>query len=247
MMRLVTAFVVVMSSVAPSLAAESGKALLQKAITQERELREKASMFDRGTDFSPAIDGYTRALEAGDLSTRDQARALLGRARLHVAQRDCQHAMQDIDGALTLTASSAEAYALRGSCRAGSGSHGEAVEDFTRVIALSPRDPSTYRARASSYSALGNYEGAVRDLTTSMKLLGSSQSSDLYVARGDAYLALNRYERAVSDYQRALRLATENAKKLAPSSNPSMSMQLAPILQKLSQAYSSWAKAASTR
>lgn len=221
--------------------ADTGEKALREALALEKQLRSKGSMFGR-QDFSSAIDLYSRALSAGDLSPSSKARAHLNRADLYITQGNCAAAIPDLDEALKLRPNRVKAYAMRGSCHQQSKSYEEALGDIVRATALAPRDPALLRLRGAAHAALSEHDKAVLDYTASINLLRPRESSDLFVERGDAFKAQGKYERAIEDYQRAVQVAKKNAAKLSPANSDSEVRQLQPIFARLADTYQALAK-----
>lgn len=213
----------------------TGEELLKSAIGAEEELKEKTSLFERRPDFDRAIELYSKAIAAGDLSSRSKVRALLGRAGLYAAQGNCPAAVRDVDESLKLEANQIKAYALRGSCRQQVKAYEEALEDFNKAVALAPRDALLLRERGAVHAALNEHDKAIRDYTESIRILRPTESSDILVERGDVFKAQGKHERAIEDYQRAVQIVKKNAAKLS-SGNEGI-VQLQPIYRRLADAY----------
>lgn len=223
--------------------AQTGEALLKEALKVEEELRNKTSIFDRQPDFNPAIELYSKALSANDLSSTRKALALLNRAALLVAQDNCFAAVKDLDQTLQLKPKQVKAHALRASCKQQSKLFKEALDDLNAAVALAPRDPVLLHGRATVHVSLSDYDKAIRDYTSSINSLNPNESSDLFVERGDAFVAQGKHQRAIEDYQRAVQITKKNAAKLAPTGSGSGMKQLQPIFKKLGDAYHALAKA----
>jgi len=222
--------------------ATSGEELLRNALATEEELRGKTSLFERQPDFSQAIELYSKALAAGDLSSANKVMALLNRAGLYVALGNCQAAVKDLDESLSLEANQIKAYALRGSCRRQGKAYGEALADFNKAVALAPRDAFLLRERAAVHAALSEHDKAVRDYTGSLRILRPTESSDILLERGDVFQAQGKHERAIEDYQRAVQIVKKNAAKLSPGGKASDTSQLRPIYARLAAAYNALAE-----
>ena len=230
------------AAVLVSTAQAGGGDLLRQAIETEKNLRSKTSIFERKPNYEAAIDLYSRALAAGNLSRSQRETALFNRAALRVEQGECKDAVADLSELLRSQPKNGSAYAARGSCLRALGELDSALEDFTRAVSLLPKDPMLRAERGEIYAAKKDYGAAISDYDASLQRLRPGESGDLYVARGDAYAAQANYEKAIEDYRSAIRVKRENAKRLLDSQDPSS--ELAPIYSKLGDAYHALAKRA---
>lgn len=217
-------------------------ARLQDAMRAEEGALGSGQSSNPAGDRLRLIESYSRLIDAGDLDTESRNEALFRRARLYLRQSNCPQALSDVDRAINNGYRSAQAYVLRMSCHRRLGKTEEALHDLEMAIEAAPREPMLYRERATLLMSNERFSEALGDLTRSINLLGADQSSDLHTLRGDAYLAAGQYELAIDDYRAAIRASNRNAMEIMGSA-PSRSAQLAPIYEKLSDAYAALAKA----
>ncbi|MGE0278702.1 MAG: tetratricopeptide repeat protein [Nitrospiraceae bacterium] len=211
------------------------------AVIAKEEKARKASPKEQAAAKSTLIEAYTSLLKAQtDKTSRNEA--LFRRGRLHAEQSNCQRALEDIGEAVASGYRSANAHMVLAYCHRRLGQLEKVREDLDHAIEVAPRDPFLYRERAIFLADKGDNAAALRDASKSIGLMAPNESSDLFVLRGDLFLALGKYEDAIDDYMAAIRISNRNAVELMGSASP-RSAQLAPIYEKLSDAYSGLAKA----
>jgi len=223
----------------------SGRSLLGKTVSEEKQTREKIGLFGPKKDLSGFIDRYTEIINTGGLTPLDKATALIHRGSLYSEQGDCARAIPDFDEAIRLNLKSSKAYALRASCYLAINSTVDALRDLDHAISFSPQDVILYRERATLFARLKQYDRAVADYSKSIALLKGTDSSEMFELRGDAYRGALRYERAIDDYQRAVRTIKKNAARLSPQPTAGVIPRLLVIYGKLSETYQDLAKSTS--
>ena len=173
-----------------------------------------------------AIQLFTQALAAGDLSADDQFVARKGRAREYSAKSQIADAFErhddghrlrdsaiaDFSAALSLKADDASVLIERGQDYHMNQQFDLAIADFSAALKLN-YSPSTLVQRAASQRAKGAYEEAIADCTTA--LAGEVRDPaldlwDIYNERGYAEFLAARYDAAAADFDKALALGASS-------------------------------------
>jgi tetratricopeptide (TPR) repeat protein len=173
-----------------------------------------------------AIQLFTQALAAGDLSADDQFIARKGRGREYsakslmadaFARHDDGHrlrdnAIADFSVALSLKADDASVFIERGQDYHLNGQFDPAIADFSAAWKLN-NSPSTLVLRAASQRAKGAYEEAIADCTAAIAseaLDAGLDLWDIYNERGFAEFLAARYGAAADDFDKALALGASS-------------------------------------
>jgi len=168
----------------------------------------------RNDDNSVSILGCTKVIESGRESSitlseafnnRGLARYLSGWLDGRVEEFD--RAISDLDAAVKLNPSSADAHLNRGMVYDSKGQYDKAVVDFNSAIRLSPTLAPAFSARGAAYHALGNFAVAIADYTEALRLAPNGRLN--YSRRGNAYLSNGEHDRAIADFSQAIRLETD--------------------------------------
>jgi len=176
-------------------------------------------------NIDEAIDLFTSALAAKDLSPADQLTAYKGRGseytsksliadtfeRLDQARGLRDSAVADYTAALAIKADDANIYAARGQVYHISGQYDAAIADFDAAFKLN-KTPIALVQRAGSEIGKGDYDRAVADLTAAADLVSKDakdagiDAMDIYSERGHAQFIAGRYAAAAADLDKALTL-----------------------------------------
>lgn len=156
-------------------------------------------------DFAGAVADVDRALElapgfAGLWLERATARSML-------PTPDWQGARMDADQAIMLGANSAEAYAVRGFARLGSGDMKGAAGDADRALARNPRLVRGHELSFQIKAHSGDVKGALADCETAISLVptvDTREQARLIVSRGIIRSAAGDIDGALQDYNRAI-------------------------------------------
>jgi tetratricopeptide (TPR) repeat protein len=169
-----------------------------------------------------AIQLFTQALAAGDLSTDDQISAHKGRGREYSAKsliadafdrhdegrRLRENAIADFSAVLNLKPDDASIRVDRGQNYHTNQQFDLAIADFSAALKFNS-SPSTLVQRAASQRAKGAYEEAIADCTaalTSDVRDANLDAWDIYNERGYAEFLAARYDAAAADFDKALAL-----------------------------------------
>ena len=189
------------------------------------DLRAASAAAEKGMG-DEAIQLFTQALAAGDLSADDQLIARKGRGREYSAKslvadaferhddgrRLRDSAIADLSAALSLKADDGSVLIERGQDYHLNQQFDLAIADFSAALKLN-QSPSTLVQRAASQRAKGAYEEAIADCTTA---LGDEVRDpgldlwDVYNERGYAEFLAARYDAAAADFDKALALGASS-------------------------------------
>ena len=189
------------------------------------DLKAANAAADRGNG-DEAIQLFTRALAAGDLSTDDQISARKGRGREYSAKsliadaferhdeghRLRDNAIADFSAALSLKADDASVLLEREQDYHMNQQYDSAIVDFSAALKLNHL-PSTLVQRATSQRAKGAYDEAIADCTAALASDISDASLDawdIYNERGYTEFLAARYDAAAADFGKALALGASS-------------------------------------
>jgi tetratricopeptide (TPR) repeat protein len=173
-----------------------------------------------------AVQFFTQALAAGDLSAEDQFIAHKGRGREYSAKsliadafdrhdeghRLRDNAIADFSAVLSLKPDDASIRVDRGQNYHLNQQFDLAIADFTAALTLGP-SPSTLVQRAASQRAKGAYEEAIADCTAALASDvrdANLDAWDIYNERGYAEFLAARYDAAAADFDKALALGANS-------------------------------------
>jgi tetratricopeptide (TPR) repeat protein len=113
--------------------------------------------------------------------------------------------------AVALDPNNAEAFAMRGRCKAQGGDFKGSVADFTKAIDLHPKHVDSYKHRALAYGALRQFDPAIADGEETLKLRPADPApvkdllARLYSNRAANYARAERHAEAAQDVTQAMR------------------------------------------
>jgi RNA polymerase sigma factor (sigma-70 family) len=156
-----------------------------------------------------------------DQSPLSSAGEYYSRAMKHSMNHEYEAELEDLNKAIELDPSMADAYYERGNLYASNlpkeeGGYEKAVADYTSGLQIKPNDASARWNRATYYASMGKYNEAIADWTTyiegntdfSNQLDGKTKSiAGAYFWRGHDYqMYLHDYPKAIDDYTSALQI-----------------------------------------
>jgi tetratricopeptide (TPR) repeat protein len=185
------------------------------------DLKAASAAAERGTG-DEAIQLFTQALAAGDLSSGDRFIASSGRGREYSAKsliadaferydegrRLRDQAIGDFSAALSVKADDEGILVERAQSYHLSQQFDLAVADFGAALKLK-NSPSILIQRAASRRAAGAYEDAIADCTAALAIEVRDpdlENWDIYNERGYAEFLAARYDAAAADFGKALAL-----------------------------------------
>jgi tetratricopeptide (TPR) repeat protein len=172
-----------------------GMAFYNRAVAHMRSGRIDAGLADFG--------------ETIRLITASDARARYVRGVAHMALGNNKEAIAELDDAISLDPTNADAYNQRGYLRFEEGNLEQAYADFNKAIDLDPTHAVAFFNRANVRFELGGYQWAITDYDQAIAL-----DPDYHVAynnRGNARRRLGDIDGAIADYTEAIRLNPEDA------------------------------------
>ena len=173
-----------------------------------------------------AIQLFTQALAAGDLSAEDQFTARRGRGREYSAKsliadafdrrddgrRLRDNAIADFSAALNVKGDDGSVLIDRGQDYHMNQQFDLAVADFSAALKLK-NSASTLLDRAASLRAKGAYEEAIADCTAALAVEAPDPGLEIweiYNERGYAEFLAARYDAAAADFDKALALGADS-------------------------------------
>ncbi|NJM68673.1 MAG: tetratricopeptide repeat protein [Acaryochloris sp. RU_4_1] len=96
-------------------------------------------------------------------------------------QKDLQGAMRELNQAIQLDPSLADAYTLRGVLFMGEKKYQKAIEDFAQVTHLQPKSAEAYMNLAKSQLMLKDYRAALQSATKAKQIDPQNQDASLLV------------------------------------------------------------------
>ena len=188
------------------------------------DLKAAQAVAEKGTG-DEAIQLFTQALAAGDLSADDQLIAHRGRGREYSAKsliadafkrlddgkRLRDNAIADFSAVLSAKPDDVAILTERGQDYHMNQQFDLAVADFSAALKLNA-SPSTLLQRASSERAKGAYDQAIADCTAALASAHDPNLDvwDIYNERGYAEFLAARYEAAAADFDKALELGASS-------------------------------------
>ena len=173
-----------------------------------------------------AIQLFTQALAAGDLSADDQFNARQGRGREYLAKsmiadtferhdegrRQRENAIADFSAALGLRPDDVNARLDRGQVYHLNQQYDLAVADFSAALSHG-KSPVILLQRAASQRAKGAYDEAIADCTAA--LAGGTSDArldvwDIYNERGYSEFLAGRFDAAADDFDKAISLGADS-------------------------------------
>jgi tetratricopeptide (TPR) repeat protein len=189
------------------------------------DLKAATAAAEQGTS-DEAIQLFSQALAAGDLSADDQFIARMGRGREYSTKsliadaferheeghRLRENAITDFSAALSLRADDANVMIERGRDYHLNQQYDLAIADFSSALKLNP-SASTLVQRAASQRAKGAYQEAIADCTAALASGvpdAGPDGWDIHNERGYAEFLAARYDVAAADFDKALELGASS-------------------------------------
>jgi len=184
-------------------------------------------------EYDTAIRLYTRALDSGELTEKQQYVTYAGRAYAHYFARQYDRSLADFDEAIRRAPEYAEYYAGRGAVYFDTGRHRKALEDYEEAVRLKPGFTKAVAARDALRKMLAGQAGepgtrAVKRTKAKGaetprqppapvapdERAGSSSGSDEVAAvnpadafrQGSAHLLGGRFDEAIAAFDQVIRV-----------------------------------------
>lgn len=158
---------------------------LAGAIAVSRALADDAETCANGTD-DEKVAACTRAIESGHLQGNVLAIHYRNRGLAYRNKGNDDRAVADLDTAIRIDPSFAEAYRIRGIAYRNKGDYDRAIADHSEAIRLDPKSVRAYVGRGLDYHAKGKLKLAIDDYTEAIRLDPTHASA--YSDRCLAYL-----------------------------------------------------------
>lgn len=155
------------------------------------------------------VAACSRALAAGNLISKDAARAHNQRGRMLARLNEDAEALADFNAAIELAPGEPWAYLLRGNHFRKHNDLDRSDADYAEAIRRDPRYAAAYHNRGVNRYDRGQFDQAIADFSTAITV--KPDYAEAFNDRGRARSAEGQYERALEDYQAAIRLAPNEA------------------------------------
>ena len=168
----------------------------------------------KGDDPDLAIGACTALIQSGQETNEGLAIAYNNRGSAYTNKGDYDHALSDLNEAITLNPNYATAFYNRAIVY-NDGKHDtqRAIQDYDQAIQFKPDYDSAYNNRGSAYDDLGQYDRAIQDYNEALRL--KPDFGMAFTNRGVAYRHLHQYAKALPDYDEALRLDSSKPNRWA--------------------------------
>jgi tetratricopeptide (TPR) repeat protein len=194
---------------APLLAALASLATLKPAAADD------AADCD-GADPAVGIPACTRLIEAAAPADAVVA-AYVRRAKHRIFDGDLETALEDIDEALRLDPTHADAHHNLGIVYSFQGRYEEALDALDEAIRSSPETSAESRhTRGRIRLATGDLDAALAEFDAALEVDG--RHVDTLISRGGTYQLAGDVDRALADYDAALRIDADRTRfRIGPS------------------------------
>lgn len=132
------------------------------------------------------------------------AQTLEARARRRLSDDDIRRAEEDLSELVSRQPTSAEAYALRGICRARSGRGNEAHADFARALTLNAESVRVHIYVATGHRFLGEIDKSIASFSVALQLSPGNRAA--LVGRANVLAEAKEFARAAADFTQILTL-----------------------------------------
>ena len=144
----------------------------------------------------------TKAIESGELTGEDLARALYNRAHDLDDLGRYEDAIKDYNRAVELMPNWPELYNNRGLSLRAFGRETEAMADFSKALQLDPDNAIALYNRGSGYILAGNQDAAIKDFTRALEIMPDLPHA--LFNRAICWSQKGEHEKALEDYNRLL-------------------------------------------
>jgi lipoprotein NlpI len=162
---------------------------------------------DANGDTAPILEHCGRALGHADAPDVWRVGALTRRAGAYYRNGDLDHAIADLDAALSLRPDSIEVYRQRSLYRLGKGESSGGLADLAYALTLQPDFVPGYVDRAWARLSSGDRTGALADFTKAIAL--EPNLPRLHLGRGIVAYVSGDDAQAVADFSAVIRAAPQ--------------------------------------
>jgi lipoprotein NlpI len=163
----------------------------------------RASVRIKQQQFAAAIADLDRAIAEGALDNKQLALAYLRRGIVRQAMGDGPSAAADVQQAVALDATLANAYHEVSEAMLGRGKSA-APQSFEQAMGLDPKSAASYVDRGLGRLGRGQFDAAVEDFNKALEI--DPYAAAAFHHRGEARFYQGRSEEALADFGRALDL-----------------------------------------
>lgn len=159
-------------------------------------------------DLKSAANSFDRALKLEP----QFAPAVLGQARLAVAERRLERATELVDGVLARTPENVDAWLVEGDVYHLRANNDKAVTAYSEALKIQPENPTAHLRRASVFSDAGKFDSAQADIDAARKI--SPQNLNVDYAQALLFFRLGKPEPALEALQKVLRVVPDHMPSL---------------------------------
>jgi tetratricopeptide (TPR) repeat protein len=120
--------------------------------------------------WTEQIAGCTKAIESGRYAGKDLARVLIFRAKAYGQTGDLDRCVADIEEAIRLDPTNANAVGSRGDVYLAKKDYERALASYTKAAALDPANPLVFIGRGIVHVATGDLDRAMLDFEQAVRL-----------------------------------------------------------------------------
>jgi len=175
-----------------------------------QSLANRANFYTQTTNFSEAMDDYSKAIQYNPSS----APAYAARASLEARAMDYNNAMQDCNMAIVLNPDIVQTYEIRGRIFSQKGLQEKAIADYTEAICLDSNNPTYYYLRGMAFGQKDDDKSAVKDFSRAIRTAGDNyfpaSVAIFYSGRGFFSSKIGQFEKGIEDCKKSLEFATNS-------------------------------------
>jgi protein O-mannosyl-transferase len=164
----------------------------------------RGNLKNNENDFQGALQDYNKTLEYAP----DYVLCLKERAGVYDKLGNYTEALKDIDRAINMDTTIAEAYDVRGIAYYGLRNMDSALINYNHAIALDPEVAKPFNNRGVVKAEMGDFDGAMKDINMSITL--SPNDAEAYRNRGSIKNLMKDYKGSIEDYDFALKLKPDD-------------------------------------
>lgn len=161
----------------------------------------RVALYEEEKKYDLAIGDLSKAI---DLDYQKADELYLQRARMHLAKKDSDKAIDDFTYYIAGHPEEKTGYQARASVYGQEGKYALAIRDYGKLIELFPADGEAYNGRAWDYFKSGEPAPGLPDADKALQY--NPKDGDSWDTRAHILEALGRKQEAIADYKKALAL-----------------------------------------